>query len=145
VTATAWDRVHPKLTHRTCWLDHTGTLPIIEGTLIRVQAEHLRGDRHPKPMWLWISTTEATSTDVDLAWQAYLRRFDLEHVRHEAHITVCSEGLHPRTVAAVRVKPRAARSGERRGRRKAALTTPRRAGTTRRPGFGKRDQKVERQ
>ncbi len=59
-TATAWDRVHPRLTHRTCWLDHTGPLPIIEGTLIRLQVEHLRGDRHPKPVWLWISTVEAT-------------------------------------------------------------------------------------
>jgi hypothetical protein len=78
-TATAWDRVHPRLTHRTCWLDHTGPLPIIEGTLIRLQVEHLRGDRHPKPIWLWISTVEATDLDIDLAWQAYLRRFDLEH------------------------------------------------------------------
>jgi hypothetical protein len=33
VTA-AWDRVHPRLTHRSAWLDHDGPLPVIEGTLI---------------------------------------------------------------------------------------------------------------
>ena len=35
VTA-AWDRVHPRLTHRAAWLDHDGELPVIEGTLIRL-------------------------------------------------------------------------------------------------------------
>ena len=29
VTA-AWDRVHPRLTHRAAWLDHDGPLPVIE-------------------------------------------------------------------------------------------------------------------
>src|SRR5689334_5296482 len=43
--ATSWDRVHPRLTHRGCWLDHTGELPVIEGTLIRLQVDHLPGDR----------------------------------------------------------------------------------------------------
>jgi hypothetical protein len=27
--ATSWDRVHPRLTRRTCWIDHSGELPII--------------------------------------------------------------------------------------------------------------------
>ena len=30
-------------------------------------------------MWLWTSITGATPTDVDRWWQAFLRRFDLEH------------------------------------------------------------------
>jgi hypothetical protein len=77
--ATAWDRVHPRLTRRTCWLDHDADLPIIEGTLIRLQVEHLPGDRHPKPVWLWTSITAATADDIDRSWQTYLRRFDLEH------------------------------------------------------------------
>jgi hypothetical protein len=77
--ATAWDRVHPRLTRRTCWLDHDADLPIIEGTLIRLQVEHLPGDRNPKPVWLWTSITTATADDVDRSWQTYLRRFDLEH------------------------------------------------------------------
>jgi DDE superfamily endonuclease len=77
--ATSWDRVHPRLTHRSCWIDHAGELPIIEGTLIRLQVQHLPGDRDPKPVWLWTSATGANPTDVDRWWQAFLRRFDLEH------------------------------------------------------------------
>ncbi|WP_316691126.1 NF041680 family putative transposase, partial [Pseudonocardia sp. H11422] len=78
-TATSWDRVHPRLTRRTCWIDHQGELPIIEGTLIRLQVQHLPGDRDPKPVWLWSSVTSATAGDVDRWWQSFLRRFDLEH------------------------------------------------------------------
>jgi hypothetical protein len=77
VTA-AWDRVHPRLTHRAAWLDHDGDLPVIEGTVIRLQVEHLPGDRDPKPMWLW-SQTGARPGDVDRCWQGFLHRFDLEH------------------------------------------------------------------
>jgi DDE superfamily endonuclease len=77
--ATSWDRVHPRLTHRGCWIDHEGELPVIEGTLIRLQVAHLPGDRNPKPVWLWCSATGATAADVDRWWQAFLRRFDLEH------------------------------------------------------------------
>ena len=76
--ATSWDRVHPRLTRRGCWTDHDGELPVIEGTLIRLQVEHLPGDRDPKPVWLWTSITGATAADVDRWWQAFLRRFDLE-------------------------------------------------------------------
>jgi hypothetical protein len=54
-------------------------LPIIEGTLIRLQVEHLPGDRDPKPVWLWTSVTDATAADVDRWWHSFLRRFDLEH------------------------------------------------------------------
>jgi len=77
--ATAWDRVHPRLTHRAAWLDHDGDLPVIEGTLIRLQVDHLPGDRDPKPVWLWSSATGAAPGEVDRLWQAFLRRFDLEH------------------------------------------------------------------
>jgi hypothetical protein len=77
--AVAWDRVHARLTHRAAWLDHDGPLPVIDGTLIRLQVEHLPGDRDPKPVWLWWSGTGAEPAEVDRCWQAYLRRFDLEH------------------------------------------------------------------
>jgi hypothetical protein len=76
--ASAWDRVHPRLTHRAAWLDHDGNLPVIDGTLIRLQVDHLPGDRDPKPLWLWWSRTGAASADVDRCWQSFLRRFDLE-------------------------------------------------------------------
>jgi hypothetical protein len=77
--AQAWDRLHPRLTHRSAWLDHDGDLPVIEGTLIRLQVDHLPGDRDPKPLWLWSSQTGAVPGEVDRLWQAFLRRFDLEH------------------------------------------------------------------
>jgi hypothetical protein len=41
--------------------------------------DRLPGDRHPKPVWLWCSTPELAPADVDRLWQAFLRRFDLEH------------------------------------------------------------------
>jgi DDE superfamily endonuclease len=77
--ASAWQRCHPRLARRGSWRDHPGELPIIEGTLIRLQVEHLPGDRTPKPLWLWTSDPAATAADVDRVWQAFLRRFDLEH------------------------------------------------------------------
>ncbi|MFG2961473.1 NF041680 family putative transposase [Streptomyces sp. NPDC048291] len=75
----AWDRIHPRLTTRSAWIDHDGELPLIEGTVIRLQVDHLPGGGDPLPVWLWSSKTGMTSTDIDLRWQAFLRRFDLEH------------------------------------------------------------------
>ena len=77
--AMSWERLHPRLTHRAAWLDHDGPLPIIEGTLIRLQVDHLPGDRDPKPVWLWSSTIGSVPAHIDRLWQAFLRRFDLEH------------------------------------------------------------------
>jgi hypothetical protein len=78
-TARSWDRLHPRLTHRCAWVAQAGTLPIIEGTLIRLQITHLPSGAVPKPVWLWWSGTDATSADIDCLWQAFLRRFDIEH------------------------------------------------------------------
>jgi hypothetical protein len=78
-TARAWDRMHPLITHRSAWLDHDGQLPVLHGTLIRLQVERLPGNRDPKPLWLWSSATGATPEHIDRLWQAFLRRFDLEH------------------------------------------------------------------
>lgn len=79
--AVSWDRLHPRLTRRTCWLDYPDgvPLPVIEGTIVRLEVDHLPGDRNPKPIWLWINAILAEPADVDLWWQCYLRRFDLEH------------------------------------------------------------------
>jgi hypothetical protein len=78
-TAQAWDRLHPRLTSRAAWQGHDGELPVIEGTLTRLTVEHLPGDRNPKPVWLWSSATGLSGVQVDRCWQAFLRRFDLEH------------------------------------------------------------------
>ncbi|WP_308295460.1 transposase, partial [Streptomyces sp. PSAA01] len=51
--AQAWDRVHPRITHRSAWLDHDGELPLVEGTLMRLKVEHLSKERDAPPLWLW--------------------------------------------------------------------------------------------
>ena len=78
-TARGWNRLHPRLTRRTAWLEHAGTLPIIEGTVILLTVERLPSGATAKPVWLWWSQPEAAITEVDLCWQAFLRRFDIEH------------------------------------------------------------------
>lgn len=77
--ARSWDRLHPKLTHRSSWAAADATLPIVEGTVIRLDISHLPSGATPKPVWLWWSGTDATDADTDRLWQAYLRRFDIEH------------------------------------------------------------------
>jgi hypothetical protein len=77
--ARAWDRIHPRLTTRSAWIDHSGELPVIEGTLIRLEVDHLPGGHNPLPIWLWSSATGLPGEDVELRWQAFLRRFGLEH------------------------------------------------------------------
>ncbi|MEV6648946.1 NF041680 family putative transposase [Amycolatopsis sp. NPDC051371] len=77
--ARAWDRLHPRLTHRIAWAGHAGNLPILEGTVIRLQVERLPSGAIPKPVWLWHSGIGLDSVMVDLLWQAFLRRFDIEH------------------------------------------------------------------
>lgn len=74
-----WNRLHPRLTRRNSWESHQGPLPIIEGTVIRLNVEHLPGDSDPKPLWLWTNACDLTPSQADKYWQAYLRRFDLEH------------------------------------------------------------------
>jgi hypothetical protein len=75
----AWDRLHPKLTARVAWAAHPGELPILDGTVIRLEVARLPSGAIPKPVWLWHSHTGLNQATVDLAWQAYLRRFDIEH------------------------------------------------------------------
>jgi hypothetical protein len=77
--ACAWSRLHPRLTRRAAWAEHDGPLPVITGSIIRLHVDRLPGDRHPKPVWLWCSTPDLAPAEVDRLWQAFLRRFDLEH------------------------------------------------------------------
>ena len=77
--AAAWDRLHQQLASRAGWEDHHGELPVIKGTLIRLQVDHLPGDRRPGPVWLWSSRARTSADAVNRAWQAFLRRFDIEH------------------------------------------------------------------
>ena len=86
VAVTAWPRVHQVL-HRncSCWKDWPPRkeFPVIEGTLIRLAVTRpAPGHVTPlEPMWLWASDPDA-GLDQDMVarlWQAYRRRFDLEH------------------------------------------------------------------
>jgi len=78
VTVQAWSGLHPKLHGRGRWKDHD-LPPIVAGTVIRVDVEHLPKptSRSKKTLWLWWSGPG--KPDLDLCWRAYLRRFDIEH------------------------------------------------------------------
>jgi hypothetical protein len=78
-TAVAWGRLHQRLTSRAGWEDHDGGLPVIEGTLIRLQVQHLPGHRGAEPLRLWSSRAGTSAEEVNRTWQAFLRRFDIEH------------------------------------------------------------------
>jgi hypothetical protein len=78
--ADAWDAAHQQLQRRAGWAEHHGELPVVAGTLVRLVVDRLPGDRHPKPVWLWASATGLDAAHVDRLWQAYLRRFDIEHM-----------------------------------------------------------------
>ena len=77
--AAAWGRLHQRLASRAGWEHHDGDLPVIEGTLIRLHAGHLPGNRSPEPLWLWSSRAGTSAGEVTRTWQAFLRRFDIEH------------------------------------------------------------------
>jgi hypothetical protein len=86
LAVTAWARVH-QMIHRGCggWEDWPAReeFPVIEGTLIRLAVTRpAPGYAALEPMWLWASVPDAGTDEaaVSLLWQAYLRRFDLEHM-----------------------------------------------------------------
>jgi hypothetical protein len=74
----AWHGLHPKLVGRGRWAGGDAP-PIIRGTVIRVEVEHLPKPtgRAVKTLWLWWSGPGVP--DLDVCWRAYLRRFDIEH------------------------------------------------------------------
>ena len=77
MTVHAWAGLHPKQQR------HPGhgtgqPRPIVRGTIICVQVERVPArTRPPKVLWLWWAGPG--ELDLDLAWRAYIRRFDLEH------------------------------------------------------------------
>jgi hypothetical protein len=78
VTVTAWAPVHQAVSRRTGGFEdwpQDRDLPVIQGTLIRLSAGRPGGE----PMWLWASDPAAGDAGVRVLWQAYLRRFDIEH------------------------------------------------------------------
>jgi hypothetical protein len=77
VTVAAWSGLHPKQ-QRHPGHGSRGPRPIVRGTVLRVQVEPVPAKtRPPKVLWLWWAGPG--ELDLDLAWRAYVRRFDLEH------------------------------------------------------------------
>jgi hypothetical protein len=78
VRVRAWNQVHPRIIGRGRWVGE-GLPPIVRGSVLRVDVEHLpRPDgRAKKTLWLWWGGHG--EPDLDLCFRAYLRRFDLEH------------------------------------------------------------------
>ena len=78
VTVTAWHGMHPRLIGRGRWRGGVAP-PIVRGSVIRVDVEHLPKptSRAKKTLWLWWSGSG--EPDLDRCWRAYLRRFDIEH------------------------------------------------------------------
>jgi hypothetical protein len=79
----AWPRVHQKVHRNTAGFEDWPPgrpFPAVEGTLIRLQASRPAGGQAaPKPMWLWASAPDAGEDLLPVLWQAYLRRFNIEH------------------------------------------------------------------
>lgn len=78
VTVDAWDNLHPKLGCRGHWTRHDQP-PTVHGTIIRVEIEHLPRHNGAALNTLWLWSTSPDPIDLDIAWRAYLRRFDIEH------------------------------------------------------------------
>jgi hypothetical protein len=79
VKVKAWHGLHPRVIGRGRWAEHGGAPPIVRGTAIRIEVEHLpkHTSRTKKTLWLFWSGPGAP--DLDRCWRAYLRRFDIEH------------------------------------------------------------------
>jgi hypothetical protein len=78
VTVTAWHGLHPKLVGRGRWAGH-GAPPIVRGTVICVEVEHLPKPTARTKKTLWLFWSGPGVPDLELCWRAYLRRFDIEH------------------------------------------------------------------
>jgi hypothetical protein len=79
VTVAAWAGLHPKQ-QRHPGHGSGGPRPIVRGTILRVQVQRVPArTRPPKVLWLWWAGPAGLQLDLDLAWRAYIRRFDLEH------------------------------------------------------------------
>jgi hypothetical protein len=79
ITVSAWPGLHPRLIGRGRWAGRAAP-PIVKGTVIRVDVEHLPKPtaRTKKTLWLWWSGRG--EPDLERCWRAYLHRFDIEHM-----------------------------------------------------------------
>jgi hypothetical protein len=81
VRVRAWAQLHPKPQGEHAKRDARGRPPIVRGTLLLVEVSRLpQRTREPQALWLWWhGPPDAAVPDLDRAWRAYVRRFDVEH------------------------------------------------------------------
>jgi hypothetical protein len=81
VRVRAWAQLHPKPQGEHAKRDARGRPPIVRGTLLLVEVSRLpQRTREPQALWLWWHGPPDTAVpDLDRAWRAYVRRFDVEH------------------------------------------------------------------
>jgi hypothetical protein len=82
VCVRAWTGLHPKTHGQHARRDARGQRPIVRGTLLLVEDSRLRQHtRAPQALWLWwhMPQIPASIPNLDRAWRAYVRRFDVEH------------------------------------------------------------------
>jgi hypothetical protein len=82
VRVRAWAGLHPKTHGQHAQRDARGRRPIVRGTLLLVEVSRLpQQTREPQALWLWWHTPQDGDSvpNLDRAWRAYVRRFDVEH------------------------------------------------------------------
>jgi hypothetical protein len=78
VRVTCWGGLHPKVKRRYRAFAGLAALPVLKGTVIRIEVTRLPGGKaRPDPIWLWHPGPAAP--DPDLCRHGYLHRYDLEH------------------------------------------------------------------
>src|ERR1035437_8938530 len=95
---TAWRHMHQELDRSGPFKDwpKDQDLPVVEGTVVRMKVERLPdGRKADKDMWLWIAgPMEPDAGLADLAWTAYLRRFDQEHFHRFSKVYLGMDRAH---------------------------------------------------
>lgn len=78
VVLSGWDGRHRRLLREGFWDGHSSPLPIVRGSVVRVELQRLSGGGAPdRPMWLWHAGPAVL--DLVTVFAAYQRRFDIEH------------------------------------------------------------------
>jgi hypothetical protein len=77
--AAAWGRLYQQLAARAGWDGFDGELPMVKGTSSSCRSSTCPATAARTAVRLWSSRAGTSADQVDRAWQAFLRRFDIEH------------------------------------------------------------------
>lgn len=93
ITVRAWHHVHPKLTRASPGFADHPTPPIVEGSLLLAQVQHLRPSRRAGDLALWYC---GPRRDLLTLVMTYLTRYDIEHYFRHLKTTAHAGDFHPR-------------------------------------------------